>query len=141
MIGRVVFCIEGILFILFAATAVLSSQTSRLNQLEGSGKIAPINRARIGWQREGSKVYIKAYFISDTGGKVLSYQLRAVKNGASGSSVTSQSGEFHAEPGEVSLSSLVLSLSPGDSCKVELEIFEGTHTLITHDEKIFKGEE
>jgi len=95
--------------------------------------------AWITWERRGNQIYVKAWFKSNKERKLLFYKLLALKKGDSGQSATSQSGEFSAKAGEkVILSTLVLSMFPGDSCILTLKVFGAQHKPLSSDEKIIE---
>ena len=97
------------------------------------------NHAWIEWKKQEGSILIKAYFETDENKETLFYQLHALKKGASGQTVTSQSGEFNAKAGEkVILSTLGLSLGTGDSCVLTLKVFDGHQKLLSAYKKIIK---
>ena len=94
------------------------------------------DHAWIAWEKRGNQVFVKAWFKSYRDRNQLFYELHAFKKGPSGESETSQSGEFNVKAREETiLSSLVLSLNPGDKCILTLKVFGAQHKLLSSDEK------
>ncbi|RAK63485.1 curli-like amyloid fiber formation chaperone CsgH [Hymenobacter edaphi] len=97
---------------------------------------APRCQARLEVQRRGDNVTITGHCLN-TGvppAARWTYELRAEKQGRSGSSRNAQAGNFVAAPGqEVTLSRTTLNLGATDACRLRLRVLDEQGAVLAAD--------
>lgn len=89
--------------------------------------------ARIETNLQDGKLKISNVFENNSTAEVsLTYKFQCKRKGRSGTSVSSQSGSFTAEPGQtVTLSRSAISVSSSDNYRLTLDVFENGKPVAT----------
>lgn len=97
---------------------------------------APVCQARLEVQRHGDNVTITGHCLNSGAPPTArwTYELRAEKQGRSGSSRNAQAGTFVAAPGQdVVLSRTTLNLGAHDACRLRLRVLDEQGAILAAD--------